>query len=95
MTDERERRPHHPDSAQVGEIREAEALVVFTPRHGARAFLDWADAVPGAVLPMVCPRDGRRWQVELVGDASQDSGLHAGWSDPSVDGRREPGRGDS
>ncbi len=89
MTDEREHRPH-PTSSRVEEIREGEAVAVFTPCHGARAFLEWADAVPGAVLPAVCSRDGRRWQVELVGDASQDSGLRAVWPDPPADTEAGP-----
>jgi hypothetical protein len=71
----------HPDSERVERV--IDAMVVFTPCHGLRVLFPLEQAVPEAVLRLVCPRDGVDWIVELVADSSADSGLRAVWPDPS------------
>ncbi len=79
----------HPNSERVGTVPEGDAVVVCTPCHGARVFLPLDEAVPGMVLDPVCPRDGRKWLLELVADDYVESGLRPVWTDPKRDSEDE------
>ncbi|MGH8906062.1 MAG: hypothetical protein ACRD0K_06020 [Egibacteraceae bacterium] len=72
-----EEREAHPDSERVEQIQGA--LVLFIPCHGGRVVLPLEKAVAGALLRPVCPRDGRRWLLELVPDETAESGLRPLW----------------
>lgn len=76
MADERKREPL-PESERVEHVEGA--VVVLTPCCGARVFLPPDEAVPGAVLNPVCPRDGADWALELI---AVEGGLRAVWAVP-------------
>lgn len=59
-----------------------------TPCCGAHVLLRPDEAVPGAVLDPVCPRDGVDWALELIADETVDSGLRAVWAAPQAMERR-------
>ncbi|MGH8931763.1 MAG: hypothetical protein ACRDZO_14350 [Egibacteraceae bacterium] len=75
----------HPDSERVDNVPEGEAIVAFTPCHDARVLLPLDEAVPGIVLDLFCPKDGRKWLLQLVTDEGAESGLRPVWTDPKQD----------
>ncbi|MGH8906716.1 MAG: hypothetical protein ACRD0K_09410 [Egibacteraceae bacterium] len=67
----------HPDSQRIERVRGA--VVAFTPCHGARVFLPSDQAVPGAALQAMCPRDGVDWELRLTVDRTAVGGLRPHW----------------
>jgi len=76
----------HPDSKRVEFTTKGDGVYVQTPCHGTRVLFPSDEAVPGAVLRTVCPRDGREWLVELVADDETETGLRPVWTDPEDQG---------
>lgn len=54
---------------------------MFTPCHGVRVFFPLDEAVAGATLSPVCPRDGQELLLELEADEQAGAGLRAVWTD--------------
>ncbi len=77
-----------PGSGRVEPSLRGDGVFVFTPCHGVRVFLPLEDALVGAHLSPVCPRDGRQLLLELAADACAESGLRAVWTDVDEGGGR-------
>ncbi len=71
----------HPDSGRIEPVPEGDAVVVFTPCDGAPVLVPLDQAVPGAKLDLVCPRDGRAWRLELATDHQAAPGMRPVWVD--------------
>jgi len=80
----------NPDSDRVEFTVSHDGVYLSTPCHGVRVFFPVEDAVAGATLNSLCPRDGQEWLVELVADEEAESGLRAVWTE--ADQKQEGGR---
>ena len=78
----------HEHPGRVEPSSRHDGLFVVTPCHGVRVFVPLEDALVGAQLSPVCPRDDRRWLLELVADEGAASGLRAVWTDPDEEAAR-------
>jgi len=72
------RQQHGPELLSDVEVL---CLEIVAELHEVRVFFPLDEAVAGATLSPVCPRDGQELLLELESDEQAEAGLRAVWTD--------------